>query len=72
MLRADRDFRWQCDDSQRPDTIRCIVSSLVGDDENGDSLVDEDEPIQPLQQPEAEDWCDPEWVPEPVDAGAGR
>lgn len=55
---------------QRPDTIRCIVSSLVGDDENGDSLVDEDEPIQPLQQPEAEDWCDPEWVPEPVDAGA--
>ncbi|EGO24136.1 hypothetical protein SERLADRAFT_416324 [Serpula lacrymans var. lacrymans S7.9] len=53
----------------RPDTIRCIVASLVGDEESGDSLVDDNEPIQPLQQPEVEDYTDPEWNPEPVDAG---
>ncbi|KAF9255181.1 ubiquitin-protein ligase [Marasmius fiardii PR-910] len=53
----------------RPDTIRCIVSNLVGDDDSGDSLVDESEPIQPLQQPELEDYTDPNWEPEPVDAG---
>ncbi|KAJ8073630.1 hypothetical protein PM082_011908 [Marasmius tenuissimus] len=54
---------------ERPDTIRCIVSNLVGDDESGDSLVDESEPIQPLQQPELEDYSDPNWEPEPIDAG---
>ncbi|KAH7904718.1 ubiquitin-protein ligase [Hygrophoropsis aurantiaca] len=53
----------------RPDTIRCIVASLVGDGESGDSLVDESEPIQPLQQPEAENYADPDWTPEPNDAG---
>ncbi|KAG1742334.1 uncharacterized protein EDB91DRAFT_1128723 [Suillus paluster] len=53
----------------RPDTIRCIVASLVGDGESGDSLVDENEPIQPLQQPEMENYSDPEWNPEPIDAG---
>ena len=36
---------------ERPDTIRSIVANLVGDDDSGDSLVDENEPIQPLQQP---------------------
>jgi anaphase-promoting complex subunit 2 len=56
---------------ERPDTIRCIVSNLVGDDESGDSLVDENEPIQPLQQPEIEDYSDLEWQPEPIDAGPG-
>ena len=56
----------------RPDTIRCIVSNLVGDDDSGDSLVDESEPIQPLQQQEAEDYSDPNWEPEPMDAGPGR
>ncbi len=55
----------------RPDTIRCIVSNLVGDDESGDSLVDESEPIQPLQQQEADDYCNPNWDPEPIDAGPG-
>ncbi|KAG7091912.1 hypothetical protein E1B28_008307 [Marasmius oreades] len=54
---------------ERPDTIRCIVSNLVGDDDSGDSLVDESEPIQPLQQPELEDYTDPHWEPEPIDAG---
>ncbi|KAF9066458.1 hypothetical protein BDP27DRAFT_1449691 [Rhodocollybia butyracea] len=54
---------------ERPDTIRCIVSNLVGDDDGGDSLVDESEPIQPLQQSELEDYTDPNWEPEPVDAG---
>ncbi|KAJ7274011.1 hypothetical protein C8J57DRAFT_1062796 [Mycena rebaudengoi] len=53
----------------RPDTIRSIVANLVGDDEGGDSLVDENEPIQPLQQSEIEDYNDPNWEPEPIDAG---
>ncbi|KAF9005219.1 hypothetical protein BDQ17DRAFT_1354061 [Cyathus striatus] len=53
----------------RPDTIRSIVANLVGDDDNGDSLVDENEPIQPLQQPDVEDYSDPNWDPEPIDAG---
>ncbi|KAJ3735886.1 hypothetical protein DFJ43DRAFT_1054769 [Lentinula guzmanii] len=54
---------------ERPDTIRCIVSNLVGDDDSGDSLVDESEPIQPLQQYELDDYLDSNWEPEPVDAG---
>ncbi|CAL1713211.1 unnamed protein product [Somion occarium] len=53
----------------RPDTIRCIVASLVGDGESGDSLVDDNEPIQPLQQQQEEDYSDPNWEPEPIDAG---
>ena len=63
---ADRCWR------ERPDTIRCIVASLVGDGESGDSLVDENEPIQPLQQAQIEDYADPNWEPEPVDAGPGE
>ncbi|KAF8625915.1 hypothetical protein AX17_006641 [Amanita inopinata Kibby_2008] len=54
---------------ERPDTIRCIVSNLVGDDDSGDSLVDENEPIQPLQQQDIDDYTDPNWEPEPIDAG---
>ncbi|KAJ7878833.1 hypothetical protein B0H14DRAFT_3083005 [Mycena olivaceomarginata] len=54
---------------ERPDTIRSIVANLVGDDDSGDSLVDENEPIQPLQQLETEDYNDPHWDPEPIDAG---
>ncbi|VDB91912.1 unnamed protein product [Peniophora sp. CBMAI 1063] len=53
----------------RPDTIKCIVASLVGDGESGDSLVDDNEPIQPLQGPQADDYTDPNWDPEPIDAG---
>ncbi|KAJ7814071.1 hypothetical protein B0H13DRAFT_2242786 [Mycena leptocephala] len=53
----------------RPDTIRSIVANLVGDDDSGDSLVDENEPIQPLQQLETEDYNDAHWDPEPIDAG---
>ena len=56
----------------RPDTIRCIVASLVGDGESGDSLVDENEPIQPLQQAHVDDYGDPNWEPEPIDAGPGK
>ncbi len=56
---------------ERPDTIRCIVASLVGDGESGDSLVDENEPILPLQQRQADDFVDPNWEPEPIDAGPG-
>ncbi|KAG5724840.1 Anaphase-promoting complex subunit 2 [Termitomyces sp. T112] len=54
---------------ERPDTIRSIVANLVGDDDGGDSLVDENEPIQPLQQADVEEYSDPNWEPEPVDAG---
>ena len=55
----------------RPDTIRCIVASLVGDGESGDSLVDDSEPVQPLAQVQTEDYSDPNWEPEPMDAGPG-
>ncbi len=57
---------------ERDDTIRCIVASLVGDGESGDSLVDENEPIEPLQQPQADDYSDAHWEPEPIDAGPGE
>lgn len=53
----------------RPDTIRCIVANLVGDKESGDSLADIDEPVQPLSQIQMEDYSDPNWEPEPTDAG---
>ncbi|KAF4617681.1 hypothetical protein D9613_006296 [Agrocybe pediades] len=54
---------------ERPDTIRSIVANLVGDDDSGDSLVDENEPVTPLQQTDVEDYSDPQWDPEPIDAG---
>ncbi|TDL22152.1 ubiquitin-protein ligase [Rickenella mellea] len=50
---------------ERPDTIRSIVASLVGE---GGDLVDENEPIQPLQT-QFEDYSDPNWEPEAIDAG---
>lgn len=53
----------------RSDTIRCIVANLVGDKESGDSLADVDEPVQPLSQVQMEDYSDPNWEPEPIDAG---
>ncbi|QRW00465.1 cullin family [Ceratobasidium sp. AG-Ba] len=51
----------------RPDTIRCIVGSLVGD---GSDLLEENEqvlPIQALNEP-YEDYTDPAWEPDPNDA----
>jgi len=70
----------------RPDTIRCIVANLVGDDtETPDSLIDDtlDPPGssggigeggragQLLVNPAAriDDYSDPNWNPEPLDAG---
>jgi anaphase-promoting complex subunit 2 len=47
------------------------VASLVVDSESGDSLVDDDGPIQPLQSPQVDDYTDPNWEPEPIDAGPG-
>ena len=41
----------------------------MGDKESGDSLADVDEPVQPLSQVQMEDYSDPNWEPEPVDAG---
>lgn len=34
--------------------------------------MDENEPIQPLQQMQVEDYTDPSWEPEPIDAGPGE
>jgi hypothetical protein len=48
------------------------VASLVVDSESGDSLVDDDGPIQPLQSPQVDDYTDPNWEPEPIDAGLGQ
>lgn len=59
-------------ESDRPDTIRAIVASLVGDGESGESLIDDNEPIQPLQSVQVDDYMDPNWEPEPIDAGPGR
>ncbi len=58
---------------ERPDTIRSIVTYLVGDGEGGEGLgnENENEPIQPLQQRQADDYNDPNWEPEPIDAGPG-
>ncbi|THH01918.1 hypothetical protein EW026_g872 [Hermanssonia centrifuga] len=50
-------------------SVGTSVASLVGDGESGDSLVDENEPIQPLQQAQLDDYGDPNWEPEPIDAG---
>jgi anaphase-promoting complex subunit 2 len=47
------------------------VASLVVDSESGDSLVDDDGPIQPLQSTQVDDYTDPNWEPEPIDAGLG-
>ncbi|KAF8882924.1 ubiquitin-protein ligase [Gymnopilus junonius] len=54
----------------RPDTIRSIVANLVGDDddENGESLVDDVDAV-PIQQHDFDDYSDPNWEPEPIDAG---
>ena len=57
---------------ERLDTIRSVIANLVGDDDSGDSLVDENEPIQPLQQPQLEDYTDLNWEPGPIDAGPGK
>ncbi|KAJ7064872.1 hypothetical protein C8F01DRAFT_1128556 [Mycena amicta] len=54
---------------ERPDTIRSIVANLVGDDDGGDALVDENDTPVPLQQQDADGFNDPNWDPEPVDAG---
>lgn len=41
----------------------------MGDKESGDSLADVEEPVQPLSQVQMEDYSDPSWEPEPIDAG---
>ena len=43
------------------------MGSLVGE---GSDLVDENEPPQPLQM-QVEDYSDPYWTPDPIDAGPG-
>ncbi|KAF9456260.1 hypothetical protein BDZ94DRAFT_1350312 [Collybia nuda] len=50
-----------------PDTIRSIVANLIGDEEGGE-IIDENN-IQPLQQPDVDDYSDANWEPEPMDAG---
>jgi anaphase-promoting complex subunit 2 len=51
----------------RPDTVRCVVATLV----EGDELQDENEAgglIQTNNDENVEDFWDPKWEPEPVDA----
>ena len=56
----------------REDTIRCIVSSLI---EDGNELIKElaasdAKPVQDARD-DAENYNDPKWAPEPIDAPAG-
>ena len=56
----------------RNDTIKCIVATLV----EGEELQDENEPggAGPIRQGNdegVEDFLDPKWEPEPVDAAPG-
>ncbi|SCV70983.1 BQ2448_3745 [Microbotryum intermedium] len=58
-------------DRAREDTIRCIVSSLI---EEGNELVKElaasdAKPVQDAKD-EAENYNDPKWTPDPIDAPA--
>lgn len=51
----------------RPDTIKCIVEALV----EGDELQDENDAAGLISQSNdetVEDFSDPKWEPEPVDA----
>ncbi|KAJ9112443.1 hypothetical protein QFC20_002231 [Naganishia adeliensis] len=55
---------------QRRDTISCLVSMLVdGNDliEAGEDQPDKIKPIQ-VKHEQAEDWSNPNWDPEPIDA----
>jgi anaphase-promoting complex subunit 2 len=54
----------------RPDTIRCIVATLVEED-----LQDENEAAEPLastNDPTIERFWDAKWEPEPMDAAPGE
>ncbi|KAF8527598.1 hypothetical protein BU17DRAFT_61723 [Hysterangium stoloniferum] len=51
---------------ERPDTIRNIVASLVGE---GGDLLDDNEQGGSLQQSQADEYAEPNWEPEPIDAG---
>lgn len=51
----------------RPDTVKCVVAALV----EGEELQDENEAgglIQASNDDAVEDFLDPKWEPEPVDA----
>ncbi|KZP01469.1 ubiquitin-protein ligase [Calocera viscosa TUFC12733] len=53
----------------RPDAVRCIVKRMT--DEN-ESFMQEGEQVVPIQQVHEpfDDYTDPHWLPEPLDAGA--
>ena len=57
---------------ERPDTIKCIVATLV----EGDELQDENEHsvglIPQSNDDTVEDFLDPKWEPEPFDAAPGK
>jgi hypothetical protein len=57
---------------KRPDTIRCIVASLI-DDDDGELMGDDEGGIKPLDERDDtfDDYSDPHWMPEPVDAAPG-
>lgn len=51
----------------RPDTVKCVVAALV----EGEELQNENEAgglIQAVNDDTVEDFLDPKWEPEPVDA----
>jgi anaphase-promoting complex subunit 2 len=55
----------------RQDTTKCIVAALV----EGEDLTDENDGggglIKDNNDDEVEDWSDPKWEPEPMDAAPG-
>lgn len=77
-MRAHLKIRFPlCSRSGRSDTISSIVSSLLGEDDQFRALREELEHGDPAtftvqvspDGEEIEDYTDPDWEPEPVDAG---
>lgn len=56
----------------RPDTTKCIVAALVEGDDLSDENDGEGGLIKDNQDDEVEDYSDPKWEPEPIDAAPGE
>lgn len=58
---------------QRKDTINCIVTMLLESNELIEEGEDQPDKIKPVQvkYEQAEDWSNPNWEPEPIDAAPG-
>ncbi|KZT56877.1 hypothetical protein CALCODRAFT_542803 [Calocera cornea HHB12733] len=53
----------------RPDAVRCIVRRMTDENESFMQETEQPVPIQQVHEP-FDDYTDPHWLPEPVDAGA--